>query len=145
MTMSEQVEQDVWREARNILQRWGELSAQIEALITEDKVGQIAPLLKERQQLSDQMDALRERHGITSWVVKPASGNLPAEMAAEQEAVGAILKRLIADDERIRQAMREKLMTLARQIDQVREMREANLTYRSRRHNGAGAFIDIKR
>lgn len=145
MIMPENVEQNVWREARNLLCRWGELSAEIEALITEDEAGKIAPLLQERQQVADRLDALKERYEIASWAAEPAPGSQNAEMVAEHAEVGTILKRLVVDDERIRQAMESKLTALAHEIDEVRQTRAANRTYRRRRQAIAGAFIDTKR
>ncbi len=143
--MPEHTEREAWSEARNLLKRWEELTGEIEALVAGNETGGIAPLLQERQQLSDRLDAMKERHGIISWAAQPAPGRQTAEMAAVTEEVGATLARLAEANERIKQAMQARLKTLAQEIEQVRQTRAANRTYRPHRHANTGAFIDTKR
>ncbi|MGD0152387.1 MAG: hypothetical protein ABSC17_01290 [Thermacetogeniaceae bacterium] len=143
--MPENVEREIWSEARNLLKRWDELTGEIEALVVGNETGKIAPLLQERQQLSDRLDALKERHGIVSWAAQPTPGSQTAEMTVIREEVGATLQRLTEANERIKQAMQARLRTLAQEIDQVRQTRVASHTYRTRQPTNTGAFIDTKR
>ncbi len=50
---------DVWSEAWNLVQRWEKLTREIEESVSRNEMEKLAPLLDERQQLSDQLDALK--------------------------------------------------------------------------------------
>lgn len=136
--MSNKPEAGVWSEARDLLLRWEAITGEIGERLPNNSGAALLPLLAERHRLSRQLDALKVEHSVASWI---GSGD---QVCALQEEVAVIGRRLLAEDERIRRAVRHKMDVLQEQISRIRNTRVAAHTYHGRRLTVRGAFVDAR-
>jgi hypothetical protein len=140
MFMPAKLEPDAWSEVRDVLLRWEALTGELERSLDGGHTESLPPLLKERRQLCDRLDALKEGHGAADW-----SGRLAQRRTAVQEEIEAILERLAVKEERVRQELASRMSALKQKIAGIRQIRTANQAYLGRRRAVKGAFIDARR
>mgnify|MGYP001240654750 FL=1 len=136
---------DVWSEAWNLVQRWEKLTREIEESVSRNEMEKLASLLDERQQLSDQLDALKTAHKITSWTNGAAPGD-PLVLAGIKDEVALIFQRLLVEDQRIIQELQQKMSSLKQEIHNLHQTKAAHHAYQGPQGPPPeGSFIDTKK
>ncbi len=137
---------DIWLTARDLARRMQKITESMAERIDRGEVDDLASLLNERQEICELLDKLRARHGIASWVAgNELNDNLPDDAGAARREIGEIFRRLIADDERLRRQLQEKMLAVKQKLRLVRKARQAHRLYKGSAVPGCGTFVDSMR
>jgi len=137
---------DIWQRARALARKMQQVTVIMAERIDRGAVDDLASLLNERQQICELLDKLRSEHGIGSWVAgNELNDNLPDDAGAVRQEIGEIFRWLIAEDERLRRQLQEKMLAVKQDLGQVRKVRQAHRLYKSGTLLTYGAFIDSRR
>jgi L-serine deaminase len=136
---------EIWQQARELVQHWEKLTRSIGEAVSQNEIEKLAALLDQRQQISEQLDALREVHKIPSWTEGSAPDD-PPDLASIKEDVAAIFQSLLKEDQGIIQELQEKAASLKKDIHRLKHTKTANHAYHGHTTKPlAGSFIDTKK
>ncbi len=137
---------DIWRTARDLARRMRQVTGIMAERIDRGEVDDLASLLDERQEICELLDKLRAEHGIASWVAgNELNDNLPDGAGAARQEMGEIFRWLMAEDERLRRKLQEKMLAVKKDLGHVKKMRQAHRLYTGGTLLPCGAFVDSRR
>ena len=135
----------IWQQARELVQHWERLTRAIGETISQNEIEKLAVLLDKRQQISQQLDTLREVHKIPSWTAG-ATPNDPPDLASIKEDVASLFQDLLKEDQGIIEELQKRATSLKKDIHRLQRTKEANHAYHSPLTKPpTGSFIDTKK
>lgn len=135
----------VWEEARSLTRRMWWVTRCIAERVERREVESLSSLVSERQEICERLDALRQEHGIASWIVGDSADGLPESVRTASREIAEIFRLLLEEDEKIRGKLEEAMAALREDLFQLQRTKEASHLYEGRALSLRGAFVDSMR